>query len=1529
MLVSLIEAERLYTLSLPNKVSGRYWLEDRDDQGHWRRIANVEGVQNQWRLRGEGPLTLSKADGREDGSITLETGIQVIGAQWRSTGEPVQFYVEPTTDDRQHFRKFCVRDGCRIDIGRAENNQIIYNNGFVSSRHACLIWKGGNWSVTDTQSRNGTFVNGVRVAMRELAPGDAVWIMGLKVVVGKGFFAVNDPDGRARVSMEHLTNLQPQQIVRREELEPPQEKPFSPAPALHRVIETEEVQVDPPPNAQKPDETPLPLLLGPALTMGMTAVVMASVALNNYMSGMATLAGTIPSLIMSLSMLCGTMLWPLLTKRHEKKKLRRLEQRRQERYEAYLDGVRGDIFAIAAKQKEILLENYPGSEACAARAVEQSRALWERTYGQTDFLALRLGLGQVPIKAEFKFPEERFAVEEDLLQNAVQRLAREPKVIQGAPVVCSLREHRVLGIVGKPEETECFLKSLLLQMATLHSYDELKLVFLNGDAAMDKWGALRLWPHAWDNERQVHYWACSGEERKAISAILEKVLLERGEGKPGEPNIGCPHYVLVATSLEYAKQVPAFRQALTAPEECGISCIIQADNIVSLPKECSVVIGLDGDKGALFDRDDPSHLRTEFKPEDMTQVDLDRVTRSLANVALDRRSERYVLPKMLTFLEMYGVGKVEHLNALTRWRDNNPVNTLQAPIGVGQDGAAFYLDLHEKYHGPHGLVAGMTGSGKSEFIITFILSMAVNYHPDEVSFILIDYKGGGLAGAFEDRLTGVRLPHLAGTITNLDGAAVSRALISIQSELRRRQAIFNEARQISGEGTIDIYKYQKMYRNGVIKTPVPHLFIISDEFAELKAQQPEFMAQLISTARIGRSLGVHLILATQKPSGVVDDQIWSNSRFRVCLKVQEKADSMEMLKRPDAAELSDTGRFYLQVGFNELFDLGQSAWCGAPYIPADYVEKKQDDGVEVLDGLGRVLSEAKEKASKGNSDGKSQIVSIVSYLSKLAQEEHVEARQLWLPPIPEKVYLDDLARAYGWQCNELTLDPIVGEYDNPFNQSKGLVTLPFTEGGNALVYGATGSGKSILLDTLLCGMLRSYDADHLNVYIIDMGEETLRAFSGAPQVGGVLLASDQEKICNLFKLLEEEMESRKKRFADWNGDYRTYCQGTGEVVPHILVLLRNYAAFYEQFEDLDGQLGQLSRDCFKYGIYFLITANSANAVRYRISQNFPNLLALQLNDRSDYVGLFGRTEGVYPSAIKGRGIFKTDRVYEFQSARFAEDDSLRAVRTLTERLRETSSARARPVPHLPERVTADSFPGELSRRAVPVGVEKASLRNACLDMERTSFTLVSGQNLEDVAAVAQGFAQQMSRLEGGVTVLDGAGSFPAETAGAYPCVRGSFSEVVETVFQEMVYRNNTYKAAQKNGETLPVYAPVCYLVTGLAAILKGLDEDKKDKLTALLGRVEPAYGIHFVLCDGAEEFRELSGAKWYTQRAASADGVWVGDGVTDQNVFRLARISNALYAELPPQFGYVVRKGKPALSKLLVEARPEEVEENG
>lgn len=436
-----------------------------------------------------------------------------------------------------------------------------------------------------------------------------------------------------------------------------------------------------------------------------------------------------------------------------------------------------------------------------------------------------------------------------------------------------------------------------------------------------------------------------------------------------------------------------------------------------------------------------------------------------------------------------------------------------------------------------------------------------------------------------------------------------------------------------------LYKYQQLYRDKVVSEPVPHLFIISDEFAELKTQQPEFMEQLISAARIGRSLGVHLILATQKPSGVVDDQIWSNSKFRVCLKVQEKADSQDMIKCPDAAEISQTGRFYLQVGFNELFALGQSAWCGAEYIPTETVEKSVDNSIQVVDNLGRTMMKVKPNKKKISGGSKTkQIVSIVKYLSDIASEENISVRPLWLDPIPGYIFVDEIENKYSISEAGTTLNPVVGEYDDPFNQKQGGLTIPFSEEGNCLIYGATGNGKTTFLTTLCYALIKNHSAEEVNIYIMDFGSETLKVFDKAPQVGGVIVSSDEEKTINFLKMLHSEMEKRKGLFSEFGGDYAGYCRNSGKTVPNIVVLLNNYSGFSEQFEDLQESFALLTRDGVKYGIYFAVTAGNTNAVRYKTQQNFKMMLTMQLNDATDYSLVVGKTDGLIPSKYKGRGL---------------------------------------------------------------------------------------------------------------------------------------------------------------------------------------------------------------------------------------------------------------------------------------------------
>lgn len=1525
MIITLMTSDSISTLSLPKKVSGRYGISYKDRHGNLHNIAYVEGLDNAWLLNGSSVLQLLDSDSRQVSTIALGTDSQIINAHLAIGDQKVQFFVESASLDRRTYNKFSVRGECRIDIGRFADNQIIFDNKYVSSHHACLIWQNNSWSITDTQSTNGTFVNERRIATRQLSVGDIVYIMGLKIIVGNGFFALNNPDGMVMVNAAEVAKLSPQPRVDLNSgatAEITAERFFQ-QPRIYRSIKKAEIRIDAPPAPQNIEDISLALLLGPAITMGLTAVVMAAVAVINLVSGNSTLLNSLPTIVMAFAMLCGTLLWPLLTKHSDKKKRLHAENVRQHAYREYLDTVRNEIYALGEEQKAILLENSPAVNECKNRILQKATNLWERTAAHEDFLRLRLGLGDIPIYADIKFPEARFSVEADPLKDEVNRLAAAPKTIADAPICCSLLKNPVIGIVGDEETVTAFLQGMIMQLVSLHSYDDLKIAFMVGGKEESLWHDCRLLPHLWDSTHTMRYYAVDVDEAKVLSQKLEKILSERLDGANNNKADILPHYVIIATDPMLAIKTGLFSKILTDADKTGFSAITTAENLADLPKECSMIIDLSGTQDKLYDRNNFVEQTVVFTPESITQGDISAAAEVLANLMLDSPAESIRLPASLSFLEMYGVGKTEHLNALSRWKENNPVTSLQAPIGVNQYGMTFYLDLHEKAHGPHGLVAGMTGSGKSEFIITYILSLAVNYHPDEVAFILIDYKGGGLSGAFENPTLGIKLPHLAGTITNLDGASVTRALISIQSELRRRQAIFNKTAQQTGEGSIDIYKYQNLYRNGIVKEAVPHLFIISDEFAELKAQQPEFMAQLISAARIGRSLGVHLILATQKPTGVVDDQIWSNSRFRVCLKVQERADSVEMLKRPDAAELKDTGRFYLQVGFNELFELGQSAWCGAPYIPVDRVEKKRYNSVGVIDNLGQVLLDVKpQNNNKGTVAN--QVTSIVRYLSDLALEENICGSRLWLPEIPEFIYLEDLCNKYCQEANPYLLNPIIGEYDDPANQQQGLLTIPFTKEGNALIYGITGSGKTTLLNTLLVGLLNEHNAEQLNVYIVDMGGETLRAFADAPQVGDVLVAEDVEKIYNLFKLLRAEIVKRKKLFADVDGDYVGYAAKTADPLPQVLVIINNYSAFIEQFEALDESLAQLSRECSKYGIYLMMTVNAANAVRYRVLQNFSNVYALRLNDNSDYIGLFGGTGGIYPSKIKGRGIFKTTQTYEFQTAHFAPDYSREALADFITGLNEKADMRAPSVPAMPERLTPEFFQNEFTLEAIPIGLEKQSLNISTWNLSQTVITRVLTDDLGELRAAIGGIAEQLGKLDGTLKIFDALDLLNGQFDNNDNYVSLNFSDGVDKLFAEMVRRNNTYKTALANGQQPEDYLSECYMFIGLRQIMEGLADDDRDKLNTLLEKAELAYNIRFIICDTAKSVSALANSEWYKKQVLSDEGIWVGDGIAEQYTLNVKKPANSLYAELPAHFGYLVKHGKPILIKLVVGTSYEE-----
>lgn len=949
-----------------------------------------------------------------------------------------------------------------------------------------------------------------------------------------------------------------------------------------------------------------------------------------------------------------------------------------------------------------------------------------------------------------EYPPRRFNLQPDELEEEMYALVEKAYFLNDVPIVLPLVDTRVCAVRGKREYMLELIRQMAMQIAVFHSYDEVKIAFFVRPEEQNYFADFGSIPHVWDDRRALRFIATNEVEASRLGEYI-KNHIGNGEEKNSLQKIlkNRPYYVIFALDKKLFENHEMVKNLLQEDEICGVSVITAYDE---LPKESQKVITVYSAMDSVcttIDTDGGEDTAFQLDTYDTTQIK--RTMRVLSNIRLKTEEQNKELPKMITFLELFQVGCVEHLNPMKRWQTNNPIQSLAAPVGVGMDGSLFMLDLHEKRQGPHGLVAGMTGSGKSEFLLTYILSMAINYNPNEVAFILIDYKGGGLAGAFENPQTGVRLPHLVGTITNLDGASIQRSLTSLESELIRRQRLFNETKSLVNEGTMDIYTYQKLYRNHQVEEPIPHLFIISDEFAELKQQQPEFMSKLVSAARIGRSLGVHLILATQKPSGVVDDQIRSNTKFRVCLRVQERSDSMDMLKRPDAAELTDTGRFYLQVGYNEYFALGQSAWCGADYEPQETVIVQTDDAIEILDAAGQTIAKAKRETRRQTS-GKKQIVAIVEYLSELAHTNGIQTRQLWEQELPKKLDLDELQMN---AAEEKTTTVFLGKVDDPEMQTQFPLRLDLETCGNIMVVGEAGSGKTILLQNILYQLVQKLSPQELSFYILDYSSRMLKLLKPLPHCGAVLQEEDSDMLDEFFKLINTIVAQRKRLFSELEVDSFEAARKL-KSLPLVLVVIDNYAGMLnsKSGEKHSYQLQSYLKNSANYGIKYIISCSHLNEISSRVRQEMETRLCLHMKDRYEYGDALGCKVTYLPPDHPGRGLVNVDgRPLEFQTAMMAahkeEAERTQQIKQMIEMLRNQygNQTEAQRLAVLSETATYEDFARQFKRGRIPLGIAKQSGKAVALPLKQFSALSLYFGNPAGTRPIIENFLWAANREE--------------------------------------------------------------------------------------------------------------------------------------------------------------------------------------
>lgn len=1526
MKVLLIKNEHMYSHLLPLQVKDNFWITDIDNFNNIRNLINIVAKDNCWFLKSNYETHIVSTKKEYDEVPLIPYNFYTI----KNDVEKDYYYIYALPDVEKSYVSYRVLGNCSLSIGNNANNNISYSYALIDDIHAKLDYNDHKWQVTDNNSKFGVYVNDTRILNnipKPLKYGDIIFIGGLKIIIMKDFILINNINNKVIVSsnslelrensIQNIDDIPLKDDVLNRNLYA-KEDYFYRSPRFIEDIIKAEITIEDPPSKITNDETSLMMVIGPMFTMALTSLTTAFTTINNITNGDTTWKKAAPSLIVAASMFASMLIWPLITRVLDRKKKKKKEKERIEKYNTYLDSKKKEIESIINKQSQVLKDKYITLEECQNIILRKKSNLWERSLSQQDFLSLRLGIGDVPLEADINYSKEKFSLEEDELRKKIYEIVNSNNMLNDVPIKFSLVEKYVTSIIGKDELTYEFFKSLLLQMITFQSYELLKIVILTNEENIDKWNYLRNLPYLFDDSKHVRFLASTIDETRELSLYLEKIYQERRASN--SKNIGdfAPYYLVITDNYHIYRDVEIVKDILIQQDNKGFGLIMFSDKLQNLPSECKNFINVNKETSGIFESEVTIGNQKEFKTEFCNNEELEKCIKKICNIPIIFDDDDKQLPSVIPFLEMYNVGNVKQLNVYNRWSSNNSQKSLAVPIGIEKSGTLLKLDLHEKYHGPHGLIAGMTGSGKSEFIITYILSLAVNFSPLDVSFILIDYKGGGLAGAFENRETGVKLPHLVGTITNLDVSEMNRSLSSIQSELRRRQKIFNEARDKLGESTVDIYKYQKFYKAGMVTEPVAHLFIISDEFAELKSQQPDFMDELISVARIGRSLGIHLILATQKPSGVVNDQIWSNSRFRVCLKVQDKSDSNEMIKSPDAALLKQVGRFYLQVGYNELFVLGQSAWCGAKYFPTEKLKKKLDLSVLVIDNIGNVIiSNNPNKEKETVSDGE-ELGSILKEIINVSKENNVYAKQLWLEKIPEEIFVDKLIIKYNYQSEPFVLNPIIGEYDDPSNQFQNLVTLNLTEEGNMAIYGSSGSGKELLLTTMIYSIITNHSTKEVNIYILDFGAGTLSSFRNAPQVGDIVLSTEEDKIANLFKMIDEEMDYRKKIFVNYNGDYQIYCKKSGNAIPYILIFINNYDAFQDLY-DYEETINRITRECAKYGIIIITTVNTTSGMRYRLRQNFKSDIALQFNDQDDYSTILGNVRHLYPDNKYGRGLIKLDQIYEFQTARPSKlEDLSDFISNQVSSIKEKEGLKASRIPIVPEHVYVSELKDKITgSNNVPVGINKNTIKPEIFNFKDNYVTIVTSNDINNLKNFSNGLINMLSNIKDSNIIVFDVESMININNNNVLYANNDVSTLLKKLSDNINYANDIYVKDNYSNKSLIASRNTITIILNYNKFILKIGNDYKKMFEDMIVKAKDISIFDFILVDQFDKFKKIEYDTWYKAVINSSYGIWIGNGINDQTLLKTDAGFKRNNNELPNGYGIVVKNSKINLVKLI------------
>jgi S-DNA-T family DNA segregation ATPase FtsK/SpoIIIE len=983
-----------------------------------------------------------------------------------------------------------------------------------------------------------------------------------------------------------------------------------------------------------------------------------------------------------------------------------LELFRQDIADLVEEAVAGQV-----SERERRLVEHPAASDAATAALTLGPVLWSRWPDLPGFCEVRIGVGRQPSRSRILIPTGR--QNNRALWKELRDAVAPFDIVDGVPVVVNLKKDGALGIGGNRSEALGIARAYVTQAACLHSPSELTMVALASSQSGPAWEWVKWLPHCNSTQSPLvsDPLASTQAACNALVGELQQLVSERESRRLDDGEAGTLPSVLIVVEDD----APIVRSAVVdlarRAAEVGVFVLWLASTVDHLPAACRVFVEVNpsaGESEAGFVHEEARIVPLLLEP--ISEAAAEAAARKLSSVvdASAQDDAQGDLPRSVSFLALVGHELATSPEAvIERWNESRSIvtgpkavlasdgwhrrpGTLRAIVGEHAAGP-HVLDL--RTHGPHALVGGTTGSGKSELLQSWILGMALSNSPQRITFLLVDYKGGS---AFADCL---HLPHTVGLVTDLSQHLVRRALTSLSAELKFREDLLQRKR------AKDLLELE---RHGDPEAP-PSLVIVVDEFAALVQEVPDFVDGVVNVAQRGRSLGLHLILATQRPAGVIKDNLRANTNLRLALRVADEADSTDVLGRPDAASFDPAipGRALSRTGPSQLVPF-QAAYAGG------WTNQKASVATIEVSTLGFGPKIAWEKPDDGGADpdfGATDIQRVVSNVrAATALAEIPDPRVPWLSELTS-VY--DLARLPTKRRDDQLVFAVA---DDPERQSQPTVAFNPDVDGNLAVYGTGHSGKSTFLRTIAIAAGFTVRGGPCHVYGLDFGARGLSMLEALPHVGSVISGGDHERVGRLFGLLRSKIDERAIRYSKVGAStitsYRTIAEDPTE--PRIILLVDGIGAFRTAYEGtehgrlFDAFLG-IAGDGRPVGIHVIISADRPGALPVALAASVQRRLALRMADPNDYSTIGLPLDVLNAESPPGRGLYGGQ---EIQVAVLGQshDTAVQSqeVQKFAQAMVAAGANEAPPIESLTDRVLASELPAEIGGQPV-LGLSGADL----------------------------------------------------------------------------------------------------------------------------------------------------------------------------------------------------------------------------